>query len=357
MLKMFKGKSNRDVGAGELTFQPSPEFMAMEEKKKQEVKNCRLSDFEIRATLGTGSFGMVRLVKHKKSGRVYAMKMLSKQLVLKTRQLEHIKREREVLAQFSHPFIVNLYVSFQDEMYLYLCLEYSIGGEFFSHLRKAQRFPDDTSKFYAAGVALVFEYMHNQNIVYRDLKPENLLLDSQGHLKVCDFGFAKPVEPGQNTWTLCGTPEYLAPEIILNKGHGAAVDWWALGILIFEMLAGYPPFEGDDRMQLYKAILAGRVDYPKHFKREARDLVSKLLQADLSHRLGNLKDGARDIRTHPWFKGFDFEALLNRSMPAPIRISVRGEDDASMFEDVDEEGPDKGCGKVSPDEQRLFADF
>ena len=131
-----------------------------------------------------------------------------------------------------------MYATFQDETYLYMVLEYSIGGEFFTHLRKACRFPNDTARFYAAGVVLTFEYLHNRNVIYRDLKPENLLLDNQGHLKICDFGFSKHVEPGSNTWTLCGTPEYLAPEIILNKGHGKAVDWWALGVLIFEMLAG-----------------------------------------------------------------------------------------------------------------------
>jgi protein kinase X len=175
---------------------------------------------------------------------------------------------------------------------------------------------------------------------------------------VCDFGFAKTVEPGTNTWTLCGTPEYLAPEIILNKGHGKAVDWWALGILIYEMLAGYPAFYADDRMQLYQAILAGKLEFPRHMKKEARDLISRLLTSDLSRRIGNLKAGAKDIRNHPWFKGFDWEALLNRTIPAPITFSLKGEDDTSMFDEYDEnEGPETGAGRVRPEDQKLFASF
>mmetsp|Transcript_21505 Transcript_21505/g.71266 ORF Transcript_21505/g.71266 Transcript_21505/m.71266 type:complete len:358 (+) Transcript_21505:2-1075(+) len=357
-MKLFKKPSTKASHADELPVKLSEEFVKEEEAKRMELKGCSFADFEVKKTLGTGSFGRVRLVKHKKSGRVYALKMLSKALVLRTKQLDHVLCEKEVLEALSFPFIVNVYASFQDELYLYLVLEYSIGGEFFTHLRKANRFPNDTARFYAAGVILTFEYLHNRNIVYRDLKPENLLLDAHGHLKVCDFGFAKTVEPGTNTWTLCGTPEYLAPEIILNKGHGKAVDWWALGVLIFEMLAGYPPFYAEDRMQLYQSILAGKIDYPRHIKKEAKDLISRLLTSDLSRRLGNLKGGALDIRTHAWFKGFDWEALINRTMSAPISINVRSADDASMFDDYDDDdGPDIGAGKVRPDQQQLFAGF
>lgn len=355
-MRLFKKPTK--VETDEIPVKLDPAYLAEEEKKRKELQGCKFSDFDPKSTLGTGSFGRVRLVKHKKTGRCYALKMLSKALVLKTKQLEHILCEREVLEALSFPFIVNVYATFQDEDYLYLVLEYSIGGEFFTHLRKANRFSNDTARFYAAGVTLTFEYLHNRNILYRDLKPENLLLDHEGHLKVCDFGFAKTVEPGTNTWTLCGTPEYLAPEIILNKGHGKAVDWWALGILIYEMLAGYPPFYADDRMQLYQAILAGKLEFPRHMKKEARDLISRLLTSDLSRRIGNLKAGAKDIRNHPWFKGFDWEALLNRTIPAPITFSLKGEDDTSMFDEYDEnEGPETGAGRVRPEDQKLFASF
>ena len=206
--------------------------------------NISLTDFELMDTLGTGSFGRVRLVKFLQAGAssgtlYYALKILKKSEVIYLKQVEHVKTEKKLLEQIMHPFIVNLMGAFQDEKNLYLMMEYIIGGEFFSHLRKAGRFPNDTSKFYAAQITLVFEYLHGMQILYRDLKPENLLLTSDGNCKVTDFGFAKRVE--YRTWTLCGTPEYLAPEIILSKGHGKAVDWWALGILMYEMLAGYVP--------------------------------------------------------------------------------------------------------------------
>ena len=213
-----------------------------------------LNDFELLDTLGTGSFGRVRLVKFgaAKAGdtQYYALKILKKSEVIYLKQVEHVKTEKKLLETITHPFIVNLMGAFQDPQNLYLMMEYIIGGEFFSHLRKAGRFPNDTSKFYAAQITLVFEYLHGLMILYRDLKPENLLLDKNGHCKVTDFGFAKRVE--YRTWTLCGTPEYLAPEIILSKGHGKAVDWWALGILMYEMLAGYPPFYDEDPLGIYQ---------------------------------------------------------------------------------------------------------
>lgn len=164
------------------------------------------------------------------------MKMLKKAEVVRLKQVEHINSEKEILAQINHPFLVNLYCTFQDDRNLYMLLEYVVGGELFSHLRRAGKFSNETTMIYAGEIVLALEYLHSLDIIYRDLKPENLLLDEEGHIRITDFGFAKKVE--DRTWTLCGTPEYLAPEIIQSKGHGKAVDWWALGILIYEMLAG-----------------------------------------------------------------------------------------------------------------------
>ncbi|KAL6065416.1 cytochrome c oxidase subunit 1 [Balamuthia mandrillaris] len=200
-------------------------------------ENMSLEDFEKVRTLGTGTFGRVWLVKHKATGKFFALKVLKKVEVVRLKQVDHIKNEKKVLSQVNCPFIVNLYGTFQDDTNLYLLMEYVIGGEMFCHLRRAGRFPNDTARFFAAQVVLALEHLHSKDILYRDLKPENLLLDKNGNIKIVDFGFAKHVE--DRTWTLCGTPEYLAPEIIQSKGHGKAVDWWALGVLIFEMLAGY----------------------------------------------------------------------------------------------------------------------
>jgi len=352
--KFLKGDKGDD---DEIKIEMDPAHLADHSKRVEQLKGCSLKDFDVLTTLGTGSFGRVKLVRHKASKSVYALKTLSKSLVLRTKQSDHILAEKEILTNLSHPFIVNLYGTFQDDTSLYFVLEYVIGGEFFSHLRRANRFPNDTARFYAASVVLAFEHLHSSHIIYRDLKPENLLLDKNGHLKICDFGFAKHIDPATWTWTLCGTPEYLAPEIILNKGHGKAVDWWALGILLYEMLVGMPPFYSDDRILLYQNILAGHIDFPRHVNKHARDLISKLLQADLSRRLGNLRHEARDIRRHPYFRGFDWNALIKRQMPAPIPISVGADDDTSLFDEYPEEDDPELFARINPQDQKVFASF
>lgn len=218
---------------------------------------------------GTGTFGRVRLVKHNASGEVYALKILKKSEILRLKQVDHIKSEIEVLQQIQHPFIVNLMGHFQDTDKLYMVIEYVPGGELFSHLRREGRFNNDASRYYSSEIALAFQHLHLKNIVYRDLKPENLLICRDGHIKITDFGFAKQVV--DRTWTLCGTPEYLAPEIIQSKGHGLSVDWWALGVLIFEMLAGYPPFYDENPFGIYQKILGGKVRGPTQTKVKVRE--------------------------------------------------------------------------------------
>ena len=250
-------------------------------------ESMKTSDFEFLRTLGTGTFGRVFLVKDKRSQKYLAMKVLKKVEIVRLKQVEHVTSERNILIQLRFPFIVSLYGTFQDNRNLYMLMDYVQGGELFSHLRRAGRFPDDLARFIAVEVVLTFEYLHMRDIVYRDLKPENILLDRTGHVILTDFGFAKRLQ--DRTWTLCGTPEYLAPEIIQSKGHGKAVDWWALGVLIYEMLAGYPPFFDDNPFGIYEKILAGRVQFPPHFNPNAKDLIRRLLTIDRTLRLGNLK--------------------------------------------------------------------
>jgi serine/threonine protein kinase len=296
--------------------------------------NILLSDFERVRTLGTGTFGRVYLVKHKLTHKYFALKVLRKMEVVRLKQVDHIKNEKRILLDTGHPFIVTLYATFQDDTNLYMLMEYVIGGELFCYLRRAGRFNNDTARFFAAQVTLVLEHLHSKNILYRDLKPENLLLDRTGYLKICDFGFAKYVE--DRTWTLCGTPEYLAPEIIQSKGHGKAVDWWALGVLLFEMLAGYPPFFDDNPFGVYEKILANRVHFPSHFDKDAKDLVKRLLASDRTRRLGNLKGGAEDVKKHKYFKCINWDELLQKKIPPPIHVSVNGEGDTSNFEVYEE---------------------
>eukprot|EP00916_Digyalum_oweni_P001797 GHVL01003462.1.p1 GENE.GHVL01003462.1~~GHVL01003462.1.p1 ORF type:complete len:307 (-),score=20.58 GHVL01003462.1:164-1084(-) len=260
--------------------------------------HTRIEDFDLRATVGTGTFGRVRVVKIKgcPDRTPLALKILKKSEVIRLKQVEHVKDEREILSTVEHPFVINMLASFQDEKRLFILMEYVNGGELFSYLRRESRLPNESAKFYAAEIILAFQFLHGLNIVYRDLKPENLLLDAGGHIKITDFGFAKVVE--DRTWTLCGTPEYLAPEIIQSKGHGKSVDWWALGILIFEMLAGFPPFYDENPFGIYQKVLAGRVEYPRYFDARAKDLIKRLLTHDRTKRFGCLKHGAEDIKRH-----------------------------------------------------------
>lgn len=291
----------------------------------------KLDDYEPRRTLGTGSFGRVMLVKDTKNSQFCALKILEKAKVVRLKQVEHTLSEKRILTSVDFPFLINLTASFKDASNLYMVMEFAVGGEMFSSLRSAGRFEESRSRFYAAQIVLALEYLQHLNIIYRDLKPENLLFDEKGYIKITDFGFAKYVEGGR-TWTLCGTPEYLAPEIILSKGYNRAVDWWALGVLIYEMVAGYPPFYAEQPILIYEKIVAGKPRFPTHFAKELRDLLKNLLQPDITKRYGMLKNGVSDIKDHSFFKGMDWIALYHREVATDHTPAIKGPDDASHYE-------------------------
>jgi len=280
--------------------------------------------------LGAGAFGRVTLVQDSVSKETFALKALDMAKVVKLRQIQHVMNEKNIMMKITHPFVQRLYQTYKNRKNLYMLIEVSLGGELFTLLRHHRRFNKQWSMFYAASVVLVFEFLHGLGIVYRDLKPENLLLDANGFLKVIDFGFAKQLY-GKKTFTLCGTPDYLAPEILKNTGHDKAVDWWALGILIYEMLAGRPPFESKDHMDTYKKILSGRVEFGPYFNKPESDLIRRLLNIDQSKRIGNLKDGAADVKGHKWFDGFNFDELYACAMQPPYKPEVKDITDSSNF--------------------------
>ena len=298
-------------------------------KKKMKIK---LKDYEQLKTVGLGSYGRVRLCKHKKTGYIFVMKILKKNEIIKQKQVDHVYSEFNILINLKHPFIVQLLgYNFDDPKYVYFILEYIQGGELFTLLRTKRTFPIPQARFYIAHIITIFEYLHSKNIVYRDLKPENILINKNGYLKLTDFGFAKQLE-NEKTYTLCGTPEYLAPEIILNKGHGKAVDWWTLGILLYEMLVGIDPFSDDDPMKTYQKILKGKINFPKTINKDAKSLIKHLLTQDTSKRFGCLKSGVKDILNHRFFEGFDWKNFVYLSMPAPYLPNVKSDDDTSNFE-------------------------
>lgn len=293
--------------------------------------DVQLQDLHQVGVLGKGSYGYVKLVQAP-DGKQYALKAVSKQRVVDTQQKLHIFNEKNLLTQMDHPFLIKLYATYTDKDLLYFLLEPSLGGELFRVLRRQHAFPPHQTMFYAGCVILAFGYLHKKNMIYRDLKPENLLLDSEGYLKVTDFGFCKEVK--HKTWTMCGTPEYMAPEIIQTKGHGKTVDWWCVGILIYEMLASHTPFVGgSDIMAMYDRILGGKVKYPPYLDADAKDIIGKLLHVRPTHRLGGGRSDCEAIKEHPWFTkaGFDWEGLMWKKLQAPMAISKQSMSSLSNF--------------------------
>ncbi|XP_052429371.1 cGMP-dependent protein kinase 1a isoform X2 [Carassius gibelio] len=327
-----------------------------EAKAKYEVENAffsnlDLSDFNIIDTLGVGGFGRVELVQLKSDElKTFAMKILKKRHIVDTRQQEHIRSEKLIMQEAHSDFIVRLYRTFKDSKYLYMLMEACLGGELWTILRDRGNFDDSTTRFYTACVVEAFAYLHSKGIIYRDLKPENLILDHRGYAKLVDFGFAKKIGFGKKTWTFCGTPEYVAPEIILNKGHDISADYWSLGILMYELLTGSPPFSGPDPMKTYNIILRGidMIEFPKKITKNAANLIKKLCRDTPSERLGNLKNGVKDIQKHKWFEGFNWDGLRKGTLTPPIIPNLTSSTDTSNFdsfpEDNEEPPPDDNSG-------------
>ena len=316
------------------------------------VNGITLNDLHYVAVLGEGAFGRVSLVtrkddKNSKNPTTYALKAMKKAMIVDNGLEEHIVNEKQVMQALDNPGLLKLYATFQDDCRLYLLLELCQGGELFTYLRDSWKFPEKTAKFYAGSVALGFQHMHSKNIIYRDLKPENLLLDNEGWLKIADFGLAKDVKDGL-TYTLCGTPDYLAPEIILSKGHSKPCDYWALGILVYELCVGEVPFYSDDPMEVYQLILRNEISYPSKFPKQIKSIVNKFCTLNPQKRLGATKQGFSAIQKHAWFSGFHWDAIINRNskeIQIPIKPKVKSSMDVSNFDQdcIEKETKAKKC--------------
>ncbi|XP_026703680.1 cGMP-dependent protein kinase 2 isoform X1 [Athene cunicularia] len=340
-----KRHAKRRSFCGQLTKEVSLEMIELKEKVAQ-FPPSPFQNLEVVTTLGVGGFGRVELVKVKNENMAFAMKCIKKKHVVDTKQEAHIYSEKKILEQICSPFIVKLYRTFKDSKYVYMLLEACLGGELWSLLRDRGSFDEATTKFCVGCVTEAFDYLHHIGIIYRDLKPENLILDAEGYIKLVDFGFAKKIGSGEKTWTFCGTPEYVAPEVILSKGHDFSVDFWSLGILVYELLAGSPPFSGADQMMTYNLILKGieKLDFPKIIRRRPEDLIRRLCRQNPTERLGNLRNGINDIRKHRWLSGFNWDDLKVRKLTSPLKRELSGPTDYSYF---DSYPPEEG---TPPDE-------
>nr|CAB82852.1 protein kinase MK6 [Mesembryanthemum crystallinum] len=364
--------------------------------EKKETEYMRLQrhkmgadDFELLTMIGKGAFGEVRVCREKTTGHVYAMKKLKKSEMLRRGQVEHVKAERNLLAEVDSNCIVKLYCSFQDEEYLYLIMEYLPGGDMMTLLMRKDTLTEDEARFYVAETILAIESIHKHNYIHRDIKPDNLLLDKFGHLRLSDFGLCKPLDcstleekdfevnngnggsPSNEgstkprrtqqeqlqhwqknrrmlAYSTVGTPDYIAPEVLLKKGYGMECDWWSLGAIMYEMLVGYPPFYSDDPMSTCRKIVNWRthLKFPEEAKLspEAKDLISKLL-CNVTQRLGS--NGAHEIKLHPWFNGIDWERIYQ--MEAAFIPEVNDELDTQNFEKFEEaDNSSQSTSKAGP---------
>jgi len=300
----------------------------------------KFKDLKKLGLLGCGGFGAVEMVEDLNTGETYALKALSKGYVVKSGMQSSVISEKNAQLLCDSPFIVKLYETFNYDQSLYFLLELALGGELYATYNKKNFWGNEKcGKFYVAGTVFAFEHLHSKKIIFRDLKPENLLLNDKGHVKLTDMGLAKVV-PGK-TFTTCGTPDYFAPELIASKGHTLAVDWWTLGILTFELCSGHPPFESATPMQIYAKVQKGinKVIFPKKLKGNIEALVKGLCNASPSERLPMKKGGTQNIKTQAWFNGFNWEDCANFMMTAPHIPTVKGKKDIANFSPNKEDMP------------------
>ncbi|CEF70144.1 RAC serine/threonine-protein kinase [Strongyloides ratti] len=308
----------------------------------QDIKNKKrkigLEDFDFLKVLGKGTFGKVILCREKTTGNLYAIKILKKEVIIEKDEVAHTLTENRVLQRCKHPFLTELTYSFQTADRLCFVMEFAIGGDLYYHLNKQvqifrEGFSESRTRFYGAEIVLALGYLHENNIVYRDLKLENLLLDKDGHIKIADFGLCKEdISFGDRTRTFCGTPEYIAPEVLEDNDYGRSVDWWGVGVVMYEMMCGRLPFYSKDHEKLFELILSGNLRFPSKLSSEARVLLSGLLIKDPNTRLGGGPEDAKEIICQEFFKPIDFERLYRKEIEPPFKPALKNEQDTSYFD-------------------------
>uniref|UniRef100_A0AAQ5Z7Q4 non-specific serine/threonine protein kinase n=1 Tax=Amphiprion ocellaris TaxID=80972 RepID=A0AAQ5Z7Q4_AMPOC len=293
-----------------------------------------MNDFDYLKLLGKGTFGKVILVREKASGTYYAMKILKKEVIIAKDEVAHTLTESRVLKNTRHPFLTSLKYSFQTKDRLCFVMEYVNGGELFFHLSRERVFSEDRTRFYGAEIVSALDYLHSAKIVYRDLKLENLMLDKDGHIKITDFGLCKEgITDTATMKTFCGTPEYLAPEVLEDNDYGRAVDWWGLGVVTYEMMCGRLPFYNQDHEKLFELILMEEIKFPRTLSADAKSLLSGLLIKDPNKRLGGGPDDAKEIMRHSFFGTIDWQDVYDKKLVPPFQPQVSSETDTRYFDE------------------------
>ncbi|XP_029790705.1 RAC-gamma serine/threonine-protein kinase isoform X3 [Suricata suricatta] len=297
-------------------------------------KRKTMNDFDYLKLLGKGTFGKVILVREKASGKYYAMKILKKEVIIAKDEVAHTLTESRVLKNTRHPFLTSLKYSFQTKDRLCFVMEYVNGGELFFHLSRERVFSEDRTRFYGAEIVSALDYLHSGKIVYRDLKLENLMLDKDGHIKITDFGLCKEgITDAATMKTFCGTPEYLAPEVLEDNDYGRAVDWWGLGVVMYEMMCGRLPFYNQDHEKLFELILMEDIKFPRTLSSDAKSLLSGLLIKDPNKRLGGGPDDAKEIMRHSFFSGVNWQDVYDKKLVPPFKPQVTSETDTRYFDE------------------------
>lgn len=294
-----------------------------------------LDHFNFLAVLGKGNFGKVMLAETKRSKKLYAIKVLKKEFIIENDEVESMRSEKRVFLVANrerHPFLTNLHACFQTETRVYFVMEYISGGDLMLHIQRGQ-FGARRAQFYAAEVCLALKYFHENGVVYRDLKLDNIMLTLDGHIKVADYGLCKEdMWYGSSTGTFCGTPEFMAPEILLDKKYGRAVDWWAFGVLIYQMLLQQSPFRGDDEDEIYEAILSDEPLYPISMPKESVSILQKLLTREPTDRLGSGPTDAQEVMSHAFFKNINWDDIYLKRVPPPFKPAIKNATDTSNFD-------------------------
>mmetsp|Transcript_13388 Transcript_13388/g.37978 ORF Transcript_13388/g.37978 Transcript_13388/m.37978 type:complete len:586 (+) Transcript_13388:329-2086(+) len=315
-------------------------------------------DFEMLAVLGQGAFGKVFLVSKRDTGEIFAMKVMRKDRILEKDHGDYVTAEREVLTAVVHPYIVTLQYSFQTTSKLYLLLDFINGGHLFFQLYREGIFSEDLARLYTAEIVLGISHLHKCGFVHRDLKPENILLDSDGHVKITDFGLSKKnIDDETRTNSYIGTMEYMAPEIVNGTGHGKSVDWWSVGILLYEMLTGMPPFRAKSQQAIKKQITVGKIKFPSWLSSGSLSILKGFLTRDAKKRLGYGPHGSQSVMSHPFFKGINWEKLMKREIPSPFRPAVKSNQSIENFDKIWTDLPPEDSPCATPDHPGLLDAF